>query len=134
MNARKTALAAAILLALFVVGCAGSDSEQIAEGPPGVVQIFYNHLNAGEYEAAYTLYSTEATGIVPPPGEATVLEQWATAETREQTLKRVVILESTETENSATISFEVQFMTGEPVTRSVTVVLEEGAWKLGLIA
>jgi len=123
-----------VVLAVLVLAAACAKEAPKAEGPGGAVQTFYGHLNDGALEKAKALYTNEALAIVEDPAATEdVFGGWAEQETRRRSISSVEILDSQIAEGTATVEFEIRFADGSSVQRQVSLVEQNGGWKLGLI-
>ena len=117
-----------LLAMLVVLGCSGPK----AAGPGQAVQDFYRHLNDGNYDDAMTLYSAEARDVLAAPDSG--FADWAKTETKSGKIDGVeVVAEKEVGEQTATVTYEIVYTDGSKVARTVSVTLEDGAWKLGFI-
>jgi len=134
MNGRHRWTIASLMLLLVALSWAGcSQSGQAEEGTPGAaVQAFYGHLGDGAYGDAQAMYSEETREIVAAPE---MFRSWADQATRQGSIDKVVIVDSSvaEGQTSASVEFELAFEDGSTETYSVELVDEGGAWKLGLV-
>jgi hypothetical protein len=134
MRHRSICLLSAALLASLILACSGG----VEEGSPGqTVQIFYQHLNDGAYDDARNLYNQEALAVIEDPnfGSEEGYREWARSETKQGLVDRVEIVDTTldETGSSATVAFEVVYTDGTTKPAETVLILEDGAWKIGLI-
>jgi hypothetical protein len=100
-----------------------------------VIQEFYGHLNDGHYTQAMALYNSDARGTFEDPeavGDSR-FDEWARTETKHGKVDRVRVVEEQATEYQASVEFEIVYTDGTRASRSVTVLQENGAWKLGFI-
>jgi hypothetical protein len=126
----RPALVAAACCAL--VFCASGEKE----GSPGhAVQQFYEHLNAGSYDAAKRLYGAEALAVIDDPNlsSAEGFHEFALAETKQRTVSKVIVLDSQTGEDEAEVEYEVRYKDGSWKRGTVRLTREGGAWKLGLV-
>ena len=134
MRYRSIGLLSVAMFAGLLAGC----SSGVEEGSPGnVVQIFYQHLNDGSYGDAKALYNQEALAIVDDPdfGSEDSYREWARGETKQATVARVEIVETTldETGAAATVTYEVVYGDGTTKGAEISLTQENGLWKVGLI-
>jgi len=135
MNERHRWMIATTLLMLAAVslaGCSGG-GEKSEEGTPGAaVQTFYGYLSEGSYEDAQAMYSAEAREIVADPE---MFRSWAEQATKNNSIDKVVILDSTIAEDQlhASVDFELSFGGGSTEAYSVQLVDEAGEWRIGLV-
>jgi hypothetical protein len=128
--ARRILLFAA--LGLLIAGCSGEETS----GPGQAVETFYDRLNAGEYVAAKALYTAEMRDMLGDPASASDsgFVDWAKTATRDGTIDSVRITqEQTDEEGGATVEYEIVYRDGSTAQHNVTMKLEEGAWRLGLV-
>ena len=127
-------MAAALLATVtLIVACSGSDQ---ATGPGGAVQRFYEHLNAGDYAAAKSLYNAEALRLLNDPEFSSDegFANWAKGHTRDGSISEVTILGTEELESGETrVEFQINYEDGSSTTAEVTATEEDGEWKLGLL-
>jgi stress response protein SCP2 len=78
------------------------------------------------------MYSNAAREIVADPE---MFRSWATQATRQGTIDRVDIVDSTvaESQTEASVDFDITFHDGSTAAYSVELVDEGGEWKLGLV-
>ena len=131
-------LALAALASVAAACGSSSDEGRAAGGPEAALQGFYRALNAGNYDAAMTLYGAEARRVLTDPNTASPegFAAWARDETKQGRVASVSVLGSTEAGEDgtqATVDYRVQYGDGSSVDRRVTLTLEEGQWKMGLI-
>jgi len=129
---RSVPTLALLLLALILAGCSSAPP---AAGPGDAVELFYQHLNDGNYGGAKALYSSQALTILDDPDAAddAGFAEWAKLETKEGQIESVnVVSEATEEEVSA-LDYEIVYADGSRAQRKVTMVRENGEWKMGLI-
>jgi hypothetical protein len=127
------AAGAALILAV-AVACSGAGGPQGGNDAAGAVRTFYDHLNAGRYDDAKTLYTAEARQQIFPDADATEgFQNWAIVETHNRSLTEFNVVSETEAETGITIQFELRFEGGESSQRRVTVSEEDGDWRLGFI-
>ena len=133
MHHRQTLILAVILAIAFVAAC--SSQEPAEEGPGGVVQKFYRHLNDGDYTAAKSLYSGDALALIDDPEYSSpeAFQNWAVEHTRRGTIERVSIVGMEEGEAQTLVEYQVDFSDGTTVTHDVTVTQEDGEWKMGVV-
>ena len=128
---------ARLLFCLVLIGllsaCGGGGEE--ADSPEAIVKTFYKHLNSGSDNAAKALYTTESRKMFDDPEMASdnAFEDWVASETKQGSISEVKILGSSGDEQSAEISFEIHYKDGSNAARKVSMVKENGAWKLELI-
>ena len=126
-----------VLLAVFAVALVGACSQQesMEEGPGGVVQNFYSHLNEGDYGAAKALYSSDALAVIDDPefSSPEAFQTWAIDHTRQGTIDSVSIVGTEEDEAQTLVEYQVNYSDGSTVTHEVTVTQEDGVWKMGLL-
>ncbi|MDH3627562.1 MAG: hypothetical protein OES25_07885 [Acidobacteriota bacterium] len=129
-----------LVLALTVLGCGGpSGGPAGAEGSAErVVSDFYDALNAKDYDAAKTLYSPESLAAIADPSSSDdrAFREWADGETRSGSVAQIKIVTSEDgpSEGSTLILFDVVYGDDSTARHTVTVVLIDGAWKMGLIS
>lgn len=134
MNERHRWMIATTLLmlaAFCLAGCSGGGESE--EGTPGAaVESFYRYLSEGSYEDAQAMYSAEAREIVADPE---MFRSWAEQATKNNSIDKVVILDSTIAEDQvhASVDFELSFGGGSSEAYSVQLVDEAGEWKIGLV-
>jgi hypothetical protein len=118
-------------LGLLILGCA-SEPEN---GPTQAVKDFYRHLNNENYRGAMALYNAEARQVLEDPNTASAegFAEWARTETKDGDIDEVRVLQEQADEASATVEYEVVYKDGTRAAHTVTLTLEDGAWKLGLI-
>jgi hypothetical protein len=137
-------LAALALAAIAAVGCSGAPEppEAPAAGsaadPGATLDEFYRHLNGGDFASAMALYSTEALEVWEDPALAggASFANWAREQTRDGQVERVRVLGTERpggTEGPAELDYEVVYADGGTARHSVSLVREEGGWRMGLI-
>jgi hypothetical protein len=129
---RGLAPALALLWILFASGCASGPSE----GPGQSIEQFYRHLNEGNYREAMALYSFEARQVLEDPDTASDagFAEWAKVETKDGKVDEVRVVQQQDSDDSnATVEYKIIYRDGSSVDRRVTMTLEDGQWKLGLI-
>jgi len=122
----------AVLLLLAGAGCASGPSD----GPQQSIEQFYQYLSDGNYRGAMSLYSAEAREVLEDPDTAsdTGFAEWAKLETKDGKVDKVTVVPQEESgETSAAVEYRVVYSDGSSVDRKVTMTLEDGEWKLGLI-
>jgi len=126
----RGALAVTILV-LAIAGC----SSPVEEGPTLAVETFYDHLNRSNYQEAMALYNAQAREILDDPEAASAsgFAEWARLETKRGEVQEIEVLSEQAEETSATVEYEIVYRDGTRVSRKVSLTLEEGAWRLGLI-
>lgn len=134
MRQRSIGLVSVAIFAGLIAGC----SAGVEEGSPGnVVQTFYEHLNDGSYGDAKALYNQEALAIVDDPdfGSEAQYREWALDETKQGTVTRVEIVDTTvdESGTAATVAYEVVYSDGSTKSAEIPLTQENGVWKVGLI-
>jgi hypothetical protein len=125
------------LVVLALVTACGTSPEG-RNGPEEALQGFYRALNDGHYDAAMALYGAEARRELLDPATASpdAFAEWARSETKNGGVSSVSVLTSTpapEDPSRATVDYRVQYGDGSSVDRKVTLTLEDGEWKMGLI-
>jgi hypothetical protein len=127
---RQPRLALLVLALGLVLACSQSGE---AEGPGGAVQLFYQQLNSGNYNAAKEMYNSEVRATLNDPevSSASGFRTWADSQTKERTISKVEILESVSDETGATIDYEIRYRDGSKKKSQVHLTQEEGEWKLG---
>ena len=121
-----------LLLGLLVLGCSSGEQEP---GPADAVEAFYEHLNDGDYSQAMALYNTEARKVLEDPDSASAegFATWAKGETKDGTIDHVEVTDERKADESVTVEYQVRYTDGTRALHTVTLTLEDGAWKLGLI-
>lgn len=121
-------LALLLVIASLAVGCGGNSPEK-------AVREFYKHLNAGNYSTAKELYTAEARSLVDSSLMALAggFSQWADQETKVGTVEEVNILSSEARGETATVDYEIVYEDGSTVRKIVSLLKEDGSWKIGLI-
>ena len=119
-----------ILLCALPLACSSDPT-----GPEMAIQEFYGHLNDGDYTQAMALYNSDARGTFEDPEAVgdSMFDEWARTETKHGKVDRVRVVEEQATEYQASVQFEIVYTDGTRASRSVTVLQESGAWKLGFI-
>ena len=124
------------LIALVLIAMLPACSEQATEeeGPGGVVQRFYRHLNDGDYAGAKSLYSSDALAVLDDPeiSSPEAFENWAQGRTHQGTIDSVMILGTEAGEGQTLIEYQINYGDGSSVTDEVAVTEEDGQFKLGL--
>ena len=138
MRLRFDSLARATITAVVLaaaVACSGGDgSADEGSDAAAAVRTFYDHLNAGRFDDAKALYTAETREQIFFDASAEEgFRNWATVETHNSGLTEFKIVSETEGAGGVTIEFELGFKDGESSRRSVTVSIEDGAWRLGFI-
>ncbi|NIL99463.1 MAG: DUF4878 domain-containing protein [Acidobacteria bacterium] len=127
-------LLVALLLAPVVACSGGGGAGGDGSDAVSVVRTFYDHLNAGNYDDAKALYTTDTRDQIFIDADSEEgFRNWAVVETHNQSLTDLKVLTETKGEDGVTIEFELVFGDGESSQRRVTVTQEEGAWRLGFI-
>jgi len=124
-----------VLAALLVLAGAGCASES-SDGPQQSIEQFYQHLSDRNYRGAMSLYNAEARKVLEDPDMASDsgFAEWAKLETKDGKIDAVtVVQQENPDETRATVEFRVVYSDGSTVDRTVTLTLEDGQWKLGLI-
>ena len=118
-------------LGLLLLGCSSSPDN----GPAQAVERFYRHLNNENYRGAMSLYNAEARQILEDPNTASAegFAEWARVETKDGKVDQLRVLQEQADETSETVEYEVVYTDGTRANHTVSLTLEEGAWKLGLI-
>jgi hypothetical protein len=127
---RQPRLALLILVLGLILACSQSGE---AEGPGGAVQLFYQQLNSGNYNAAKEMYNAEVRATLDDPelSSPSGFRTWANTQTKDRTISKVEILESASDETGATIDYEIKYRDGSTKKGQVHLTQEEGEWKLG---
>ena len=127
---RRPLLPLLVLALGLMLACSQSGE---AEGPGGAVQLFYQQLNDGNYNAAKEMYNSEVRATLDDPevSSAAGFRTWANTQTKDRTISKVEILESTADETGATIDYEIVYRDGSTKKSRVRLIQEEGGWKLG---
>jgi len=122
-----------LLLGLLVLGCSSEGEEKL--GPAQAVEAFYEHLNNADHEKALALYDAEARKVLDDPlsGSAEGFAEWVKLETKDGTIDHVEVLTERPVEESVMIEYQVRYTDGTRALHTVTLTLEDGTWKLGLI-
>ena len=121
-----------LVLGLLLAGCSGQETS----GPGAAVEAFYDHLNSGNYVAAKALYTAEMRDMLHDPASASDagFVEWARTETRDGSIDTVRITqEETDENDGATVEYELVYRDGSTARHTVTMKLEDDAWKLGLV-
>ena len=129
-----------LLLFLALLPACSSEQGSSEQGPGGAVQRFYQHLNAGDYDAAKAIYTGEALAVIDDPeiSSPEAYQSWARQRTHEGTIDRVTIVgtEQEEGEEAGTgailVEFQLHFGDGSIETYEAPVTEENGEWKVGL--
>jgi len=120
------------IVALFA-SCSSSDSDSSPTGE--AIQQFYDRLEAEDYSGALGHYSAQVREMLEVEGgevdESYVA--WAREETKQGSVQRVEIVEESVEAEKAEVKYQVVYGDGSTATRSVSMTLEEGQWKLGFI-
>ena len=129
----RTARSLAVLLLFLVLAACSSGPPEV--GPGDAVELFYEHLNDGNYGDAKALYSTQARSILSDPDSAddAGFAEWAKIETKEGQIQDVNVVNETQEEEVAALDYEIVYTDGSRAQRKVTMVRENGDWKMGLI-
>jgi len=129
---RVTGVVLPALLVLAGAGCASGPSD----GPQQSIEQFYQHLGDGNYGGAMSLYSAEARKVLEDPDMASDagFAEWAKLETKDGEIDTIIVTQQEDQdETNASIEYRVVYSDGSTVDRKVTMTLEDGQWKLGLI-
>jgi hypothetical protein len=120
-----------LALGLLILGCSSGPEG----GPAQALDQFYNHLNRENFPEAMSLYNAEARELLEDPNAADdgAFAEWARLETKHGRVDEVRVLQEQAEETSATVEFEVVYTDGTRAQHTVTLTLEDGEWKLGLI-
>lgn len=101
------------------------------------VQQFYRHLNDGEHDAAFGMYSGEVRQMLQgvDGSRDDSFSTWVQTESREGSINEVKIVaeEVDEDAGETTVRFELNYSNGEPATRTVVLSKEGDRWRLGFI-
>jgi hypothetical protein len=120
-----------LFIGLLLLGCSSSPDN----GPTQAVKDFYRHLNNENYRGAMSLYNAEARQVLEDPNTASAegFAEWARVETKDGKVDEIRVLQEQADEASATVEYEVVYKDGTRANHTITLTLEDGAWKLGLI-
>jgi len=119
-----------LAIVLFAVACSGGPADE--GGAAATVKSFYEHLDSGRYDKAIALYDAETKRqLVPDEGAMDGFRGWAETEIRDGITFNVV--NETELDGAVTIEFELSFSDGQTLQRKVTLIEEDGAWRMGVI-
>ena len=133
----KRAALVVVCLSALIVACSGSTEVGEVDEAGQTVKQFYKHLNAGDHDAAFDLYSSDVRQMLQgddgKPDEDFLT--WAQTESREGAIDQVKILgeEIDEGAGAATVRFELDYSSGAPGRRIVILSKEDDNWKLGFI-
>jgi len=132
MHHRPICVLFALVLIAVLPGCSQQATEE--EGPGGVVQQFYRHLNDGDYASAKALYSSDALAVLDDPeiSSPEAFESWALERTRQGSIDSVQILGTEAGEEQTLVEYQINFGDGSSVTGEVSVSEENGELRLGL--
>jgi len=111
---------------VFALSCSGNS-------PEGVVVRFYKSLNSGGYSKAKEMYTAEALQFVDAqfPGDRFIA--WADMETRKGTIQDVKVNTADTRGEGSDLTLTIVYKDGPSVNRTVSLKVENGYWKLGLI-
>ena len=116
-------------LCLAALGCGGGEQSPTAQA----VLDFYDGLNAGRHAEFKAMYRADMRSFFDDPGNDAELRLWAEAETRHGTIAGVEIRsDEVRDDGTADVLYTVRYGDGSSKDGSVKLVMEEGAWKLGL--
>jgi hypothetical protein len=135
MNGTRCRTIGALLAASLLLTFAGCSSAP-TDGPQQSIEQFYQHLGDGNYRGAMSLYSAEARKVLEDPDTASDagFAEWAELETKNNTVDAIdVIQQEDEDPARSSVEYRVVYRDGSTVDRKVTMTLEDGQWKLGLI-
>lgn len=126
------AVLALLLLCALAAACSSSSAP---EGPSETVQEFYALLNDGKFDAARRLYNTEAQAVLGDPDIVSdaAFATWAEMETKKGRIERVKFVSQETDEDRATVECELHYSDGTSRPRSMSLTLEDGGWRLGLL-
>jgi hypothetical protein len=127
----SVALPTVLICLALALSCAPSD-----ENTPGAaVKTFYRHLNDGRNSEAMAMYNAEASRMFDDPSIAAVgvFDDWVATETKKRSIREVEIVDAAAQERSAEVKFRVEYDDGSSKDGEVSLTLEQGQWKLGLI-
>ena len=146
MRARLVLLSAiALAVCLLPAGCSKDEEEPADTGtastapdpssPGALVKEFYDHLNAGHYDAALGLYAADARSTLTDPnlGGQEGFASWAKEETKGGSIQEVSILGDMAGSESASVDYEIVYKDTSKARRSVTLTREGGSWKMGMV-
>jgi hypothetical protein len=133
MNPNRSAagaLSALLAVALIAAACGAPASE-----PEIAVREFYSRLNSGNYSGAKALYDAEARKLLDDPDLASDagFSAWASKETKQGRVETVNVLSQSGDAGKLTVECEVVYSDGTTKTRTISLTLEDGGWKLGLL-
>ena len=130
---RHVLLALFALLATSAVGYGdGSDS------PSSVARAYYQAANAGKYDAARALYSTNGAMMVAGfgnafsqnPDERDGLIVTCEKDSKNRTIKKVTIVKKSIDSNSAEVDSKILYDDGTTVIKKLGFEKEAGEWKI----
>jgi hypothetical protein len=131
-NGRFLVLLSFIAVILVAACSTGTDEPK---GPEGAVQVFYQHLNDGDYDTVMSLYSAEVRSVLgdPDTSSAEAFQAWAEQHTKDGSIENVEILSSEAVETGTFVQYRLDFKDGSSWSGEVTLTEEEGAWKVGFV-
>jgi hypothetical protein len=125
MNKKQILTAMALFLFLFTSACSGSS-------PGGVVKAFYKAVEDGNSQQAVGYFSDR---VVNSFG-LSKLEMGVNAQTEQIRalggVRDVRILNETVRDNNAVVNVEVTYRDGSSTSERVSLVKEDGKWKIDL--
>lgn len=129
--ATSAALPIVLIFLALALSCAPTDENT----PDAAVKTFYRHLNDGRNSDAMAMYDAEASRMFDDPSFAAegAFDDWVASETKKRSIRGVEIIDSAAQESSAEVKFRVEYDDGSSKTGEVSLTLEQGQWKLGLI-
>ena len=88
----------------LTLACSGAGGPDGGSAAASSVRTFYDHLNAGRYDDAKTLYTVEARQQIFPDARAEEgFRNWAIVETHNRSLAEFNVVSETEAETGITI-------------------------------
>jgi len=129
----RTRAALGVSILALAIACSGGGPED-GSAAVSTVRTFYDHLNAGRYDAAKALYTAETLEQIFPDATAEEgFRNWAIVETHKGGLAEFNVVSETESPAGILVEFELRFADGESSQRQVTVSEQDGVWRLGFI-
>ncbi len=128
---RRVVAPSAVLLALVLSGCSGSDSSSSSSaksGPGAAVEAFLMAGNAGDYAKAESYVASGSLASVKSMGTKAMLDMM----TRDGTLKSVEIVSETESGPGVAVYARLLFQDGGMTDGTYSMIQEGGSWKLAL--
>lgn len=107
-------------------GCSSDSS------PGGAIESFYRHMSAGEINAAWQMFSSDARAIAKNFGGKSVLAEKAKDMQKKGGIKDIQVQEEKEKGDMANVRVVIVWGNNEKEERSETLIKEDGVWRLAM--